>query len=113
MDPFACPCTVEIVISEQWSWEVAWFLKEHYCPARNHTTLHDPVLLVTFYAVHITTWVIFYWMVTFWTSHFDEWYSICTVVVKRTKLSEQNISKISAQLSKEVFLTASYEVSQS
>ena len=23
-------------------------LKEHYCPARNHTTLHDHVLLVTF-----------------------------------------------------------------
>ena len=40
--------TVEIVISEQWSWKVAWFLKEHYCSARNHTTLHDHVLLVTF-----------------------------------------------------------------
>ena len=45
-------CTVEIVISEQWSWKVAWFLKEHYCPARNHTTLHDHVLLVTFTTMH-------------------------------------------------------------
>ena len=44
--------TVEIVISEQWSWKVAWFLKEDYCPARNHTTLHDLVLLVTFPTVH-------------------------------------------------------------
>ena len=43
--------TVEIVISEQWSWKVAWFLKEHHCPARNHTTLHDVVLLVTFSTV--------------------------------------------------------------
>ena len=43
--------TVEIVISEQWSWKVAWFLKEHYCPTRNHTTLHDHVLLVTFSTV--------------------------------------------------------------
>ena len=45
-------CTVEIVISEQWSWKVAWFLKEHYCPARNHTTLHDHVLLVTCSTLH-------------------------------------------------------------
>ena len=45
-------CTVEIVIIEQWSWKVAWFLKEHYCPARNHTTLHDHVLLVTFSTVY-------------------------------------------------------------
>ena len=44
--------TVEIVISEQWSWKVAWFLKEHYCPARNHTTLHDHVLLVIFSTVY-------------------------------------------------------------
>ena len=43
--------TVEIVISEQWSWKVAWFLKEQYCPARNHTALHDHVLLVTFSTV--------------------------------------------------------------
>ena len=51
--------TVEIVISEQWSWKVAWFLKEHYCPAKNHTTLHDHVLLVTFSTVRplaMTRW---------------------------------------------------------
>ena len=40
--------TVEIVVSEQLSRKVAWFLKEHYCPARNHTTLHDYVLSLTF-----------------------------------------------------------------
>ena len=45
--------TVEIVISEQWSWKVAWLLKEHYCPARNHSTLHDHVLLVTFSTVQL------------------------------------------------------------
>ena len=50
----AAPCTVEIVISEQWSWKVAWFLKEYYCPARNHTTFHDHVLLVTFSTVDLT-----------------------------------------------------------
>ena len=43
--------TVEIVISEQWSWKVEGFLKDHYCPARNHTTLHDHVLLITFSTV--------------------------------------------------------------
>ena len=44
--------TVEIVLSEQWSSKVAWFLKEHYCPSRNHTTVHDHVLLVTFSTVN-------------------------------------------------------------
>ena len=44
--------TVEIVISEQWSWKGAWFLKEQYCPASNHTTLHDHVLLVAFSTVN-------------------------------------------------------------
>ena len=48
----ATQSTVEIVIIEQWSWKVAWFLKEHYCPARNHTTLHDHVLLLTFSTVY-------------------------------------------------------------
>ena len=47
---------VEIVISEQWSWKVAWFLKEHYCPARNHTTLHDHVLLKTISTVPGKLW---------------------------------------------------------
>ena len=37
-------CTAEIIISEQWLWKVAWFLKEDYCPARNHTALHDHVV---------------------------------------------------------------------
>ena len=46
--------TVEIVISEQWSWKVSWFLKEHFCPAKNHTTLHDHVLLVTFSTVYMS-----------------------------------------------------------
>ena len=50
---FVGKLTVEIVISEQWSWKVAWFLKGHYCPARNHTTLHDHVLLVTFSTVKL------------------------------------------------------------
>ena len=45
--------TVEIVISEQWLCNVSWFLKEHYCPAKSHTTLHDHVLLVTFYTVKL------------------------------------------------------------
>ena len=45
--------TAEIVTSEQWSWKVAWCLKVHYCPAKNHTTLHDHVLLVTFSTVHL------------------------------------------------------------
>ena len=45
--------TVEIVISEQWSWKVAWFFKEHYCPARNHTTLHDHVPLITISTVKL------------------------------------------------------------
>ena len=45
------PPTVEIVISEQWSWKVAWFFKEHYCAARNHITFHDHALLVTFSTV--------------------------------------------------------------
>ena len=44
--------TVEVVISEQLSWKVSWFLKEHYCPAKNHTTLHDHVQLVTFSIVY-------------------------------------------------------------
>ena len=56
--------TVEIVISEQWSWKVSWFLKEHYCSAKNHTTLHDDVLLVTFSTVKSQT---FSWILQKWT----------------------------------------------
>ena len=73
-----CLFTVEIVISEQWSWKVSWFLKEHYLawscaiifycafpkifaahPRKNFDWRRVRTLVFTTSIIHTSQWICF------------------------------------------------------